>query len=68
MNVINASLATLYNATLYHLYIPYITHLICVYCTLYHLLHLANAVRPLLIHIFYVHILINSFTLVCIRL
>ena len=36
MYVINLSLATLYNA-----YIPYITHLICIYCTLYHRLHLA---------------------------
>ena len=26
------------------IYIPYITHLICIYCTRYHLLHLAYAV------------------------
>jgi hypothetical protein len=32
--------ATLNNATLYNVYVPYITHLICMYCTLYHLLHL----------------------------
>ena len=35
-----------------YVYIPYITHLICIYCTLYHLLHLAYAIRPSLIHIF----------------
>ena len=40
LDVINVSLATLNNATLYNVYIPYITHLICIYCTLYHLLHL----------------------------
>ena len=57
------------NATLYNVYIPYITHLICIYCTLYHLLHLAYAVQPSLIHMInlYVHILIHSFTLVCKR-
>ena len=44
MYVINVSLATLNNATLYNVYIPYITNLICIYCTLYHLLHLAYAV------------------------
>jgi hypothetical protein len=49
MYVVNV---TLYNATLYNVYTPYITHLICIYCTLYHLLHLAYAVRPSLIHIF----------------
>uniref|UniRef100_A0AAZ3SXE7 Cytosolic fatty-acid binding proteins domain-containing protein n=1 Tax=Oncorhynchus tshawytscha TaxID=74940 RepID=A0AAZ3SXE7_ONCTS len=37
----NISLATLNNATSYNVYIPYTTHLICIYCTLYHLLHLA---------------------------
>ena len=37
---------------LYNVYIPYITHLISIYCTLYHLLHLAYAVQPSLIHIF----------------
>ena len=40
------------HATLYNVYIPYITHLMCIYCTLYHLLHLAYAVRPSLIHIY----------------
>ena len=63
----NVSLATLNNATLYNVYIPYISHLICIYWTLYHLLHLAYAV--LYHHSFrylYVHILIHSFTLVCI--
>jgi hypothetical protein len=40
------------NATLYNVYIPYITHLIRIYCTLYHLLHLAYAALPSLIHIF----------------
>jgi hypothetical protein len=61
------SLATLNNATKYNVYIPYITHLICIYCTRYHLLHLAYAV--LYHHSFiylYVHIL-HPFTLVCIR-
>ena len=52
MYVKNLSLATLNNATLYNVYIPYITHLICMYCTLYHLLHSAYAVRSSLIHIF----------------
>ena len=51
IDVINVSLATLNNATLYNVYIL-ITHLICIYCTLYHLLHLAYAVRPSLVHIF----------------
>ena len=32
--------------------ISYITHLICIYFTLYQLLHLAYATRPSLIHIF----------------
>jgi hypothetical protein len=50
--VINVSLVTLNNATLYNVYVPYITHLICIYCTLYHLLHLVYAVRPSLFHIF----------------
>ena len=36
----------------YHVYISYTTHLICIYCTLYHLLHLAYAAQPSLIHIF----------------
>ena len=69
MYVINALLVTLnYYATLYNAYIPYTTHLICSYRTLYHLLHLAYAIRPSLILIyFYAHILIHSFTLVCIR-
>uniref|UniRef100_A0AAZ3PI03 Alkylated DNA repair protein AlkB homologue 8 N-terminal domain-containing protein n=1 Tax=Oncorhynchus tshawytscha TaxID=74940 RepID=A0AAZ3PI03_ONCTS len=52
LDVIDVSLVTLNNATLYHVYIPYITHLICTYCTLHHLLHLACAARPSLIHIF----------------
>ena len=52
LDVINVSLVTLNNATLYNVYVPYITHLICIYCTLYHLLQLAYAVRPSLIHIF----------------
>ena len=52
LDVINVSLATLNNATLYNVYIPYITHLICIYCTLYHLLHLAYAIQPSLIHMF----------------
>jgi hypothetical protein len=56
------SLVTLNNATLYNVYIPYITHLICIYCTPYHLLHLAYAVRPSIY--LYVHILIHSFVVV----
>ena len=52
MDVINVSLATLNNATLYNVYIPYITHLTGIYCTLYHLLYLVYAVRPSLSHIF----------------
>jgi hypothetical protein len=34
LDVINVSLVTLNNATLYNVYIPYITHLICIYCTI----------------------------------
>ena len=49
LNVINVSLVSLNNATLYNVYIPYITHLICIYCTIY---QLAYAVRSSLIHIF----------------
>ena len=49
--LINVSLVTLNNATLI-MFTPYITHLICIYCTLYHLLHLAYAARPSLIHLF----------------
>jgi hypothetical protein len=67
IDVNNVSLGTLNNATSYNIYIPYITHTICIYCTLYHLLHLAYAV--LYHHSFiylYVHIL-YPFTLVCIR-
>ena len=52
LDVINVSLVTLNNATLYNVYITYITHLICIYCTLYYLLHLAYAIRPSLIHVF----------------
>jgi hypothetical protein len=52
LDVINVSLVTGNNATIYNVYIPYITHLICIYCTLYHLLHLAYAAWPSLIHIF----------------
>ena len=52
LDVINVSLVTLDNATLYNVYLLYITHPICIYCTLYHLLHFAYAVRPSLIHIF----------------
>ena len=48
----NTQRITLNKATLYNVYIPYITHLICIYSTLYHLLHLAYAVRSSLIHIF----------------
>ena len=51
MDVIHVSLVTLNNPT-FCVYIPYITHLICIYCTLYHLLHLAYVVQPSLIHIF----------------
>ena len=48
-----------------NVYIPYITHLICIYCTLYHLLHLAYAVMYHHSFIyFYVHIL-HPITLVC---
>jgi hypothetical protein len=41
-------LATLINGspvTLNNVYISYITNLICIYCILYHLLHLAYASR-----------------------
>ena len=50
----------------FYVYIPYVTHLICIYCTRYHLLHLAYAV--LYHHSFiylYVHIL-HPFTLTCV--
>ena len=54
---------------LFHFYvsISYITHLICIYCTLYHPLHLAYAVLYHRSSIYlHVHILIHSFTLVCV--
>ena len=35
-----------------NVYMSYVTHIICIYCILYHLLHLDYAARPSLIHIF----------------
>ena len=50
----NSFINSLFKQSHFYVYIPYITHLICIctYCTRYHLLHLAYAVRPSLIHIF----------------
>ena len=49
--LINASLVTLNNATLI-MFTCLSLLIICIYCILYHLLHLAYAVWPSLIHIF----------------
>jgi hypothetical protein len=54
----NGSLVTLNNATLNNATLIMFTYLtllisyIYIYCILYHLLHLAYAARPLLIHVF----------------
>ena len=48
-----------------NVYIYCIAHLICVYCILYHLLHLAYAILSLLIHIYSYSIPLLRF--VCIR-